>query len=291
MNQKCKDYITLGKPRIVFMVLVTFAVGFVLAGGSLFRDWAQLLIGLLGTCLSAAGAGALNNYMERDIDRLMKRTMKRPLPAGRLSPFSALIFGGLLVIAGVGILLFVNLLTALLSFFSAFLYVAVYTPLKRRSWLNTPVGAIPGALPVLGGYTAFSGTVDQLGLALFALLFIWQHPHFYALAWLYKEDYARGGFAMLPVVDSNGSRTFRQILIFSIFMVPVSALPFLLGVSGTVYYYGALTLSSVLVGYSVLFSLSQQPAAARSLFRATLLYFPILLLLVAIDITSKFTFL
>lgn len=278
-----KPYLELSKPRIVTMILVTTTIGFFM-GGQGIESPALLALTLLGTALSCAGAAALNNYLERDIDGLMKRTMKRPIPSGQIAPGHALAFGVIMVLAGVTLLATtVNLLTAFLSLLTAFLYVIVYTPLKRLTWLNTLVGAVPGAIPPLGGWAAATGELSFGAWVLFLILFLWQHPHFYAIAWMYREDYARGGLKMLPVVHPDGLSTFRQIIVYSALLIPISLLPTIIGMSGSVYFWGALLMGVGLLATGALLAFTRSVVDARRLLRASVIYLPLLLVLIVSD--------
>lgn len=281
--RKLRAFIEISKPRIVSMVLVTAALGYFLAARGI-ASWQQFLIMMLGTGLSCAGSGVLNCYIERDVDGLMRRTHNRPLVTGVLQPHEALAFGVLLVLGGVALLAWqVNLLTGFLSLLTAFLYVVVYTPLKRVTWLNTSIGAIPGALPPLGGWAAATGGLEIGGWVLFLILFIWQHPHFYAIAWMYRDDYARGGFKMLPVVEPDGISTFRQIIWYSLLLLPVSVLPTVLGMSGMVYLVGSLILGISMLRVGIQLSRSHSGLDARRLLRASIIYLPLLLALIVFD--------
>ena len=214
----------------------------------------------------------------------MNRTRQRPIPSGAISPAEALSFGLVLVLLGVTLLAWrVNLLTGFLSLMTVFLYVLVYTPLKRVTWLNTFVGAIPGALPPVGGWAAATGSLDIGAWVLFLILFIWQHPHFYAIAWMYRDDYARGGFKMLPVVEPDGASTFQQILLYSLLLIPISLFPTIIGMSGWIYGGGVLVMGigMLLVGLSVASSRSNQDA--KRLLKASVLYLPAFLVLILID--------
>lgn len=270
------------------MVAVTAALGYFLASGT-FAPIDRFVVTLLGTFLTGAGASALNAYLEREVDQKMERTKHRASAQGTLSPTAIILYGTFATVAGSVLLAsYVNLLTGFLALLTAFLYVLVYTPLKRITWLNTSVGAIPGALPPLGGWAAATGTLELPAWILFAILFLWQHPHFYAIAWMYRDDYRRGGFQMLPVIDIDGRRTFRQVLFFSSLLIPVSLLPFTLGVVGSVYLYGALLSGGAFLAASVFFVVSQTTKEARNLLFASLVYLPFLLLLVIAD--SQFAF-
>lgn len=271
------------KPRIVTMVLVTAAIGYFL-GGRGFHDLLNLLLTLIGTGLAAGGSAALNNYLERDIDAFMPRTRNRVLPSGRIEPGTALAFGILMVLSGVGLLAWlVNLLAAFLVLLTAFLYVLVYTPLKKLTWLNTPIGAIPGALPTMVGWAAACGELSAGAWVLFAILFVWQHPHFYAIAWMYREDYRQAGFKMLSVVDPSGRRVFRQAIGFSLLLIPVSMCLTWLKVTGDVYLFGAIVAGAGMLAASVMLWNAQTAIAARRVLMASVFYLPALLLLIVID--------
>ncbi|HIG17048.1 MAG TPA: protoheme IX farnesyltransferase, partial [Candidatus Handelsmanbacteria bacterium] len=221
---------------------------------------------------------------ERDIDAVMRRTRDRPLPSGRVTPAAALSLGFLLILAGqVVLVLTVNLMTAWLALLTAFLYVVIYTPLKRTTWLNTSLGSIPGALPPVGGWAAATGHLDAGAWVLFAILFAWQHPHFYSIAWIFRDDYRRGGFKMLPVLEEDGRRTCRHILAFSVLLIAVSILPALLGSSGTVYLLGALVLGAGMLAAGVSLTISRSNVDARRLLRASVIYLPLLLILTVFD--------
>ena len=288
MKSKFQAYVALTKPRISSLVLVTSAIGFVLGSRSLGQEsiaWGLFFTTLAGTLLSCAGAAALNSFLERDVDAKMVRTCKRPLPLGVLQPADALGFGVLLVGAGVALLAWqVNLLTGFLALLTAFLYVLVYTPLKRITWLNTMIGAIPGALPPLGGWCGATGSLDLGAWILFAILFLWQHPHFYSIAWMYKDDYRDAGFKMLPSVEPSGKRMFRHIIGFSLVLIPVSLLPVWAGMSGWYYGFGALALGIFMLYVGVRFSVIRSAEQARKLLRASVLYLPLLLILIVSDL-------
>lgn len=283
MPKVLADYIELTKPRINIMVLVTSALGYLL-GGMGKAPLSGLALVLLGTALTCGGAAALNNYLERDSDSKMKRTANRPVSSGRIPPGEALGFGVALVLVGTAILAcFVNVLTAFLAILSAFLYALVYTPLKRVTWLNTFIGAFPGAMPPLGGWAAATGTLDIGAWAIFLILFIWQHPHFFAIAWMYREDYRRGGLKMLPTLEETGERTFRQILIYSLLLVPASVLPFFLGMSGYIYLVGSLILSIGMLVPGIVVWRNHSTQSARRVLHASIIYLPLLLVLVVLD--------
>jgi heme o synthase len=276
-------FMDLIKIRLTSLVLLTTLVGFYI-GERGAVDYLLLLHTVLGTALVASGASALNQLLEKDLDALMRRTRTRPLPSGRLQPETALIFGA--VTASVGIIylaLAVNLLTSFVAVVTLVTYVAVYTPLKRVTTLNTAVGAIPGALPPLMGWTAAQGQVTIEGWALFAILFFWQLPHFLAISWLYREEYERAGFAMLAVYDVEGHRTGRQAVCHTLGLLPISLCPFLFRLAGPVYLLGALALGIVYLLFAVRFSSRLTPLAARKLFYVSILYLPVLLGLMVLD--------
>ncbi len=278
-------YISLMKLRIGLLVVVTTAIGYFMARGQI-ESWGTFALTLFGTFLSSSGAAALNNYLERDIDARMYRTRLRPLPSGKLSATQALMFGLVLTLLGVGLLCWqVNLLTGFLALLTSFLYVLVYTPLKRVTWLNTMVGAIPGALPPVGGWAAAEGSIGAGAWILFLIMFIWQQPHFYAIAWMYRDDYRAAGFKMLPVVDSlEGTRTFRQVMMFSWALIPASLLPLWFGSVGWLYAFGAIVLGGSVLMVSTMFSRSKSIADARRLLRTTIVYLPLMLFLIVADV-------
>ena len=280
------DFYELAKPRIVGMVLVTTATGFLVAGPAWtgFALWGRLALTLLGTGLAAAGAAVLNNYLERDTDARMPRTRLRALPAGRIEPAVALAYGVLLVLWGVVLLAtLVNLLSAFVALLTAFLYVLVYTPLKKITWLNTPIGAIPGALPPVIGWAAGADSLGPGAWALFAILFLWQHPHFYAIAWMYRDDYRAAGYKMLSVIDPTGHRVFRQAILFSLALIPASIVLSALGLSGQLYLIGAVFLGSALLAATLHFAQHRQRADARRVLLASVVYLPLLLALIILD--------
>lgn len=265
------------------MVLVMTALGYVLGGLGIY-SMSGLVYVLIGAGMTCGGAGALNHFLERDVDKQMKRTRNRPIPSGKVPANRAFLLGVYLVLFGVVLLTWkVNLVTAFLALMTAFLYAIVYTPMKRLTWLNTFVGAIPGALPPMGGWAAATGRVEAGAWALFAILFIWQIPHFYAIAWIHRDDYARGGFKMLPSVDPTGARTMRQSLVFATALIPVSLLPVWLGISSPVYAVGASLLGLAMLGSCVLFAYSRSVTDARRVLRASVIYLPLLFVLILVD--------
>lgn len=283
ISVRVSDFGEMTKPGITLMVVLTAGLGFLLAEGEAFSFW-LLVHTLIGTGLVSGGASVLNQVLERDADALMRRTADRPLPAGRLDPDTALFFGVLLSVTGlVELALAVNLLTALLGAVALAGYVFVYTPLKRISSLATVIGAVPGAIPPMMGWSAVRNEIDLAAWVLFGILFFWQLPHFLAIAWLCREDYARGGFPMLPVLDPEGTRTGRQSVLYGTALVPVSLLPSLLGLMGEVYFVGALAFGLVYLGFSIGFARARSNPGARRLMLASLVYFPALLLVMLLD--------
>lgn len=282
-----KDYVALTKPRITWLILMSTAVGyfFGLRGTPLWNlHWWTLFHTILGTGLIASGTAALNQWSERDADRRMRRTANRPLPAGRLLPNRALAFGAALSLAGFAELaLAVNFLSGLLGILTLASYLFVYTPLKQRSWLSTTVGAFPGAMPPMIGFAAASGTLTPEAWVLFAILFLWQFPHFYSIAWMYREDYARAGIRMLPVVEPDGQSTARQIVLFALALIPVSLAPSLLGMSGKFYMIGALALGLWFLYSGVRVAFDRTIGRARSVLLVSVMYLPLLYGLMVLD--------
>jgi len=239
---------------------------------------------LIGTALTAAGASALNMVLERELDAKMRRTRNRPLPAGRLQFGEALIFGVALAASGVLYLtLATNQLAGLLAAVTLSSYLFAYTPLKRHTSLCTVIGAVPGALPVAGGWAAARGTLEVEAWLLFAIVFFWQLPHFLALAWMYREDYTRGGFPMLPTIDPEGESTVRQIVLNTLALLPVSLAPTMIGLAGSVYFFGALILGLAFLGLSLYFTAARTNLAARRFYLASVIYLPALLTLLLAD--------
>jgi heme o synthase len=271
------------KARLTLLVLITTLVGFYVgARGAL--DWALLLHTLAATALLACGASALNQLIEREHDAKMRRTESRPLPSGRLQPDTVLIFGGVSSIVGlIYLALAVNLLTALLGAITLVTYVFVYTPLKRVTWLNTAIGAVPGALPPLMGWTAATNELTGAGWSLFAILFFWQIPHFLAIAWMYREEYAKAGFVMLPCVDPKGERTAHQAVSHTLGLLFVSLCPVLFRLSGVVYLFGALLIGVIFLAAAFGFARQLSVPRARRLFFASIIYLPLLLGLMVLD--------
>ena len=286
------DYLALTKPRIVALVLLTVAAGFVVALPAAARvgfegnaGTAPLLVQLwilanvlCGTALVAGGTNALNQVAEREVDALMRRTQNRPLPAGRLDPNAARLFAWAIAVLGIAQLaVLVNVGTAVLAALTLVSYVFAYTPLKRRTSLATLVGAVPGALPIVGGWAGTGAPLDAGAWVLFGILFLWQMPHFLALSWMYRADYARGGFRMLSIEDETGAMTFRQAALNAGALIPISLAPTVLGIAGRTYFVAAVLLSGMLVVLSVAAARSPSPKTARRLFLSTLVYLPLLL--------------
>jgi len=267
------DYLELSKARIVVMVLITTFAGFLCAGGS---AWSlALLHTLIGTAVVAAGTNAFNQYFERERDARMRRTENRPIPAGRITPFAALVFSASASAFGILYLLVaVNELAALLAAITLFSYVALYTPLKVRSTACTLVGAVPGAIPPMIGWAAVTGTIGAGAWLLFGILFLWQLPHFLAISWMYRDDYARGGFVMTAVSDPDGRSTSTQAVLYALALLPVSLLPFSAGMTGPLYAVGAGLAGLAMIGWSLKFAYLRTDRSARELFLVSIVYLP-----------------
>jgi heme o synthase len=287
-----RDYIELTKPRITWLILMSTGVGyfFGLPGARNLLEFlggislAGLFHTILGTGLIASGTAALNQWYEREADRQMRRTAQRPLPSGRLSSGRALAFGIALSVAGfLELWLGVNLLSGLIGAFTLASYLFLYTPMKQRTWWSTTVGAIPGAMPPIIGYAAAAGSLTRESWVLFAILFLWQFPHFYSIAWMYKEDYARAGIRMLPVVEPDGRSTARQIVLYGLALIPVSLVPGMLGMSGRIYLIGALLLGLWFLYSGVRVALERTIARARYVLLTSVLYLPLIYGLMLLD--------
>jgi protoheme IX farnesyltransferase len=275
-REKLAAFVELTKPRITFLIVLTSAAGFCLGSEGAF-DYARLFNALFGIAILSSGIATLNQYMERGLDARMRRTLSRPLPSGKLGAGAALAFGlALTLLAEVYLAAFVNLITAAFGVTVVVGYLLCYTPLKTRSSLSTVVGAFPGAMPPLMGWTAATGEAGVEAWALFGILFAWQFPHFLAIAWMYKEDYARAGILMLPVVEPECRLTAQQIVIWSLLLVPVSLFPAVLGTTGAVYFYGAFVLGVLFLGTSIHAALVHTRQGARRLLLASVLYLPVL---------------
>jgi protoheme IX farnesyltransferase len=282
-RERVAAYLELTKPRITFLIVLTSAAGFALASGNRI-DYVGMLRAMLGIALLSSGIATINQYMERDLDALMRRTANRPLPSGKLLPWEALAFGvSLIVLAQVYLAVLVNPLTALLGLTVIAGYLFGYTPLKTRTSLSTMVGAFPGAVPPLIGWAAARGTIGLEAWVLFAILFLWQFPHFLAIAWMYREDYSRAGILMLPVVEPDGRVTAQQIVVYTVLLLPVSLIPAVLGISGRVYFYGAIVLGLLFLYSSVRAALSKSRQEARRLLLASVIYLPLLFILMVLN--------
>ena len=282
-RDRVSAFIELTKPRITFLIVLTASAGFVL--GSVGRiNYALMAQAMFGIALLSSGIATLNQYMERDLDLLMRRTANRPLPSGKLMPWEALTFGvTLTVLAEIYLSFMVNPLTGLLGLTVIAGYLFAYTPLKTRTSLSTMVGAFPGAVPPLIGWAAARGSVGLEAWVLFAILFLWQFPHFLAIAWMYREDYSRAGILMLPVVEPDGRVTAQQIVVYTVMLLPVSLLPTALGTAGKIYLYGAIVLGLLFLYSSVRAAFSRSRQEARRLLLASVIYLPLLFILMVLD--------
>lgn len=277
------DFLRLTKPRVVLFVLATVLVGFYLGsqGGT---DWLLLVRTLMGTALAAGGTVALNQYLEREVDGQMRRTRLRPLPDGRMKPGEALAFGLAITVAGLLYLtVAVHALCALITAITVVGYIFVYTPLKRKTSLCSLAGAIPGALPPVAGWVASRGEMGPEAWVLFGILFLWQLPHSLAIAWIYREDYARAGIRLLPVVSPDGWSTGRQVVASCLALLAVGLLPTLMGLTGALYFMVALALGGVFLGCGIGLACCRSAVAAQRLLWASLLYLPVLLIFMALD--------
>ncbi|MGA9995694.1 MAG: heme o synthase [Pyrinomonadaceae bacterium] len=282
-REKIAAYVELTKPRITFLIVLTAAAGFCLgARGPL--SYVALVHAMVGIALLSSGIATLNQFMERDLDARMRRTASRPLPTGKLSAMEALLFGvGLTALSEIYLLLLVNPLTAMFGLTVIAGYLFFYTPLKTRTTLSTVVGAFPGAMPPLMGWTAARGELGTGAWVLFAILFLWQFPHFLAIAWMYREDYKRAGILMLPVVEPDGRLTAQQIVVFTLMLLPVSLLPTAIGISGSIYFVGALLLGLAFLYSSISAAFSKSTQQARRLLLASVIYLPLLFALMVIN--------
>jgi heme o synthase len=281
-----RDYSELTKLRVTSLIVMTAWCGYFFAAHRAQVSWLSwgLLHALLGIGLVSSGTAALNEVMERDIDRFMHRTALRPLPAGRMSLFHAAAVGLLASVGGsIYLAFFTNPLTGLLTLLTSIVYLAAYTPLKRVSPVCTFIGAFPGAMPGVLGWTAVRGRLEWGTLVLFAILFVWQFPHFFSIAWLYREDYAKGGVKMLPVVEEDGRSTARRILAYSVALIPISVLPSFMGMAGRIYFVGAVVLGAALLYFGIRLAFlnlplvaAQSKMRARHVLQATVIYLPLL---------------
>ena len=280
-----KDYIELTKPRITWLILMSTAVGYFFGHNGAWNIW-SVLHTLLGTALIASGTAALNQWYERDADFKMRRTARRPIPSGRLTADRALQFGILLSVLGFAELSWgVNWLSGFLGLITLLSYLFLYTPLKSRTPLSTLVGAFPGAMPPMIGYAAAAGAITLEAWVLFAILFLWQFPHFYAIAWMYRDDYARAGIRMLPVVEPSGRSTARQMVICGLALIPVSLTPSMVGMTGWIYLLGALALGTCFLYSGVRVALDRTALRARAVLVASVIYLPLLYGLMLVDRT------
>jgi heme o synthase len=275
-RSRAHDFVALAKPRLNFLVVVSALAGFVMAGGDT-SNVPLLLMALAGTGLVAGGASAFNQVIERGPDALMRRTRLRPLPDGRLHARESLVFATLTSGAGILVLAIgANVLSAVVALATLVTYVALYTPLKRVTSFATVIGAIPGALPPVIGWAAARDAVPQGAWVLFGIVFLWQLPHFLAIAWIYRDDYARAGFPMLPVIEPDGRSTARQACAYAAALLPLSLAPTLVGMTGTDYFYGALALTLLFLGLTLQFARTRSIPDARRLFFGSIVYLPLL---------------
>jgi protoheme IX farnesyltransferase len=285
VRARATDYVALAKPRLNVLVVASTVAGYAMAHGDT-SNLAALGATIVGTAFVASGASAINQVIEREPDALMRRTRLRPLPDGRLGNSEALVFAAVISVLGLLTLATgVNVLSALVALATLVSYAAVYTPLKRRTSFATVIGAIPGALPPVIGWAAASNGLSQGAWVLFGIVFLWQLPHFLAIAWMYREDYARAGFPMLPVIEPDGRSTARQAVVYAAALLPVALAPTLVGMSGTLYFAGALVITLIFLGASLRFALTRAVRDARRLFFASIIYLPILWALMIVDRT------
>ena len=278
-----KDYLELTKPRVTWLIVMSTAVGYYFGHSGPWSLW-TVVHTLLGTALIASGTAALNQWYERDADSRMRRTQLRPLPAGRLKPNQALWFGiGLAVAGGAELGFAVNWFASALGLTTLLMYLCLYTPLKQKTWWSTTVGAVPGAMPPLIGYAAAANHLNPDAWVLAAILFLWQFPHFYAIAWMYREDYSRAGIRMLPVMEPDGESTARQILLYSVLLIPISLLPKWMGMTGTIYLIGASALGLLFLYSGIRVSLDRTKVRARKVLLASVVYLPALYVLMVLD--------
>jgi protoheme IX farnesyltransferase len=282
---RATDYVALAKPRLNVLVVASTVAGYAMAHGDT-GNLAALGATIVGTAFVASGASAINQVIEREPDALMRRTRLRPLPDGRLGSSEALIFAAIISVLGLLTLATgVNVLSALVALATLVSYAAIYTPLKRRTSFATVIGAIPGALPPVIGWAAASNSLSQGAWVLFGIVFLWQLPHFLAIAWMYREDYARAGFPMLPVIEPDGHSTARQAVFYAAALLPLALAPTLVGMSGTLYFAGALAITLIFLAASVRFAMTRAVRDARRLFFASIIYLPILWALMIVDRT------
>jgi protoheme IX farnesyltransferase len=285
VRARATDYVALAKPRLNLLVVASTVAGYAMAHGDP-SNVGVVLSTVAGTALVAGGASAFNQIIERDADALMRRTRLRPLPDGRLATGEAMAFAAILSAAGLLILSAgVNVLAAAVALATLVSYAVVYTPLKRRTSFATVIGAIPGALPPVIGWAAAANALSQGAWVLFGILFLWQLPHFLAIAWMYRDDYARAGLQMLPVLEPDGRSTGRQAVVYAAALLPVALAPTLVGMAGAVYFAGALVMTLLLLGMSLRFAMTRAVRDARRLFFASIIYLPLLWALMIVDRT------
>jgi protoheme IX farnesyltransferase len=278
-HARSMDFVSLAKPRLNLLVVASTLVGYAMADGEALGV-VRVAGLLLGTGLVAGGASAFNQVLERDLDALMRRTRMRPLPDERLQPAEGVLFGSAITLAGLlMIVASANLLAAAVALATLLTYLVVYTPLKRRSSFGTVIGAIPGALPPIIGWAAGDGTLPLQAWTLFGIMFLWQLPHFLAIAWMYREDYARAGFPMLPVLEPDGRSTGRQSVVYAAALVPLSLAPTLMRMAGEVYFAGALVLGLAFLGLTLQFARTRATRDARRVFFGSIAYLPLLWIL------------
>ena len=279
---RAADFVELVKPRLVVMILITTAAGFYLGAQTV--DWLRCLHTLIGAGLTAAGVLGLNQYLERDVDAQMKRTRERPLPDGRMNPLEALLVGAVLTGGGMLYLTFiVNMLSGFVISLIVVSYLFLYTPLKRKTSLCTLIGAVPGALPPVVGWVAARGSLTGEAWVLFAILFLWQLPHSLAIAYIYREDYAKAGFRLLPVIHPDGASTCRQIVINCVALLGIGLLPALYNIAGSIYFFTALLAGAGFLAVGIYLARARSVKAARYLLYASLLYLPLVFITMALD--------
>jgi protoheme IX farnesyltransferase len=280
---RTRDFVALAKPRLNLLVVASTLVGYAMAPGEAL-GLVRVCALLVGTGLVAGGASAFNQVIERDLDALMRRTRNRPLPDQRLQPLEGVLFGTAITLAGLILIVAAsNVLAAAVAAATLLSYVAIYTPLKRRTSFGTVIGAIPGALPPIIGWAAVTGTVPKEAWTLFGIMFLWQLPHFLAIAWMYREDYARAGFPMLPVIDPGGRSTGRQAVVYAAALVPLSLAPMLMHMAGQQYFAGALVLSIAFLFLTLQFARTRSTRDARRVFFGSITYLPLLWMLMILD--------
>jgi heme o synthase len=282
VRSRASDFVALAKPRLNVLVVASSLAGYVMGGGDM-SNAMRVVLTVVGTALVAGGASAFNQVMEREPDGLMRRTRLRPVPDGRLQPAESLLFATVLSVAGLLLLAAgVNASSAGVALVTLLTYALIYTPLKRRSSFATVVGAIPGALPPVIGWAAARGGLSEGGWVLFAIVFLWQMPHFLAIAWIYREDYARAGFPLLPVIEPDGKSTARQAVFYCAALLPVSLAPTLVGMASTAYFVGALVLGVMFMAVTLKFARTRALPDARRLFFSSIIYLPLLWVLMIV---------